>query len=231
MGENSKTSIKFWAEDDRPREKLQSKGREALSNAELLAILLGSGNSEDSAVDLAKKILSSVSDNLVELSKLNLKALQKFKGIGQVKAITIVAALELGRRRRAADVLIRNKVVTSSDAFELFAAKLEDLNHEQFWIIMLDNSARLIELKQLSTGGVTGTIVDAKLVFKMALEHGAVSIIVSHNHPSGQLKPSDQDIRITKQLVAAGKTLDINVLDHIIVAGNSYYSFADEGIL
>ena len=231
MGENSKTSIKFWAEDDRPREKLQSKGREALSNAELLAILLGSGNSEDSAVDLAKKILSSVSDNLVELSKLNLKALEKFKGIGQVKAITIVAALELGRRRRAADVLIRNKVVTSSDAFELFAAKLEDLNHEQFWIIMLDNSARLIELKQLSTGGVTGTIVDAKLVFKMALEHGAVSIIVSHNHPSGQLKPSDQDIRITKQLVAAGKTLDINVLDHIIVAGNSYYSFADEGIL
>lgn len=231
MGENSKTSIKFWAEDDRPREKLQSKGREALSNAELLAILLGSGNSEDSAVDLAKKILASVSDNLVELSKLNLKALQKFKGIGQVKAITIVAALELGRRRRAADVLVRNKIVSSRDAYELFASKLEDLNHEQFWLIMLDNGSKLIDFKQLSTGGVTGTVVDAKMVFKMALDYGAVSIIMSHNHPSGQLKPSEQDIRITKQLVAAGKTLDIKVLDHIIVAGNSYYSFADEGML
>lgn len=231
MGENSKTSIKFWAEDDRPREKLQTKGREALSNAELLAILLGSGNSEDSAVDLAKKILAAVSDNLVELSKLNLKALQKFKGIGQVKAITIVAALELGRRRRAADILIKNKIISSKDAYELFASKLEDLNHEQFWLIMLDNASRLIDFKQLSTGGVTGTVVDAKMVFKMALDYGAVSIIMSHNHPSGQLKPSDQDIKITKQLVAAGKTLDIKVLDHIIVAGNSYYSFADEGIL
>ncbi len=226
-----KTSIRFWAEDERPREKLLLKGKMALSDAELLAILIGSGNNEESAVDLCKRILKSVDDNLVELSKSDVKSLSKFKGIGEAKALSIVAALELGRRRRAAEPLQKPGIKTSRDAYEIVQSLTGDSNYEQFWVLLLNRANKLIRKECISEGGIAGTVADPKRIFKLALEHNASYIILAHNHPSGNLHPSDEDIRLTKKLKQAGEVFDIRIIDHIVAGENDYYSFADEGIL
>ena len=223
--------ITKWAESDRPREKLMLKGKNTLSDAELIAILLGSGSKKESAVDLAKKILNFVNDNLIELSKLNINDLMKFKGIGEAKAISIIAALELGKRRRGADVLERKKIKSSKDVFELFQSVLADSNYEEFWILLLNRANKIIRQVNISEGGVSGTIADPKKIFKIALENNASSIILCHNHPSGNIQPSDTDIKLTGKLKKAGETLEIHVIDHIILGEEKYYSFADEGTL
>jgi len=224
-------SIKNWADDDKPREKLIQKGRSTLSDAELVAILIGSGSKEESAVDLSKRILASVGHNLNELGKLSLKQLMQFKGIGEAKAITISAALEFGRRRRGEEFKKVDKINSSKDAFEILQPLIGELPHEEFWIIYLNNSNKVLHKEQLSKGGMTGTLVDVRLVMKLALEHGAVGCILAHNHPSGTLRPSHQDKEITKKLQLAGQALDIRVLDHLIIAQETYYSFADGEIL
>ncbi len=226
-----KTSIKNWAEDDRPREKLLLKGKHSLSNAELIAILLGSGSKELSAVDLAKKILNFLNDNLIELSKLSVTDLMKFRGIGQAKAISIIAALELGKRRRSEDVLEKEKITSSRDAFEVFQGILSDSQYEEFWMLLLNKANKIIKKINISEGGISGTVADPKKIFKLALENNASSIILSHNHPSGNIQPSDSDLKLTKKLVDAGKLLDISVLDHLIIGDEKYYSFADENML
>lgn len=224
-------SIKNWADDDKPREKLLQKGRLALSDAELIAILIGSGSKKESAVELSKRILSSAGNNLNELGRLSIKQLMGFKGIGEAKAITIAAALEFGRRRRGEDVQKVTKITGSKDAFELLQPLMGELPHEEFWILYLNNSNKVLHKEQLSKGGMTGTLVDVRLVMKHALEHGAVGLILAHNHPSGTLKPSRSDKEITKKLKTASGALDIKTLDHLIIAQNSYFSFADDGIL
>ena len=228
--EQQNFSIKNWAEDDKPREKLMLKGKSALSDAELLAILIGSGSRNESAVELSKKILASVDNNLNAIGKLTLKQLMEFKGIGEAKAITIIAALEIGRRRREEDAVTLKKISSSKSVFELMQPIIGELPHEEFWILYLNNSNKVIYKAQLSKGGITGTVVDIRLVFKMALEHNATSIILTHNHPSGKLLASDADIQITKKLKLAGQQLDITILDHIIITENGFYSFQDEGI-
>lgn len=228
---NASFSIKNWSQDDQPREKLRDKGKSALSDAELVAILIGSGSRNESAVSLCKRILASVDNNLNELGKLSLKQLMAFKGIGEAKAITIAAAMELGRRRRGEDALEKKKIASSISVFELMQPILGELPHEEFWIIYLNNSNKVIQKQQLSKGGITGTLVDVRLVLKMALELGATGIILTHNHPSGTLKPSEADKQITQKLKQAGISLDIKVLDHIIVTEKAYFSFADENIL
>lgn len=229
--ENTFFSIKNWNEDDRPREKMLQKGRIALSDAELIAILIASGSRNESAVALSQRILASAGNNLNELGKRSISDLMKFKGIGQAKAITIAAAMELGRRRRGEEALQKKKITSSSSVFEYLQPILGELPHEEFWILYLNNSNRIIKSVQLSKGGITGTVVDARLVFKDALQVGAVGIILAHNHPSGTLKPSQEDIRITKKLKTAGESLDIKVLDHLIVTEKDYFSFADENML
>ena len=224
-------SIKYWAEDDKPREKLMQKGKAALSDAELIAILIGSGSRNESAVELSKRILASVDNNLNALGKLSLQQLMQFKGIGEAKAITIAAAMELGRRRREEDGVDLKQITSSRAVFELMQPVIGELAHEEFWIIYLNNSNKVIYKSQLSKGGITGTIVDVRIVFKTALEQNAVGIILVHNHPSGNLQPSDEDKNITRQLKTAGKSLSINVLDHVIITEKGYYSFADESIL
>ncbi|UOB16365.1 RadC family protein [Abyssalbus ytuae] len=224
-------SIKNWSEDDRPREKLRQKGKDILSDAELIAILIGSGNKDESAVDLSKRILASVQNNLNSLGKLSIKQFMKFKGIGEAKAITIAAALELGRRRRAEEAIEKKKITSSLSVFELMQPVLGELPHEEFWIIYLNNSNKIIQMSQLSKGGITGTLVDVRLALKTAIEVGATSIILTHNHPSGTLKPSDADKQITKKLCTASGSLDIKVLDHLIITEKTYFSFADEGLL
>ncbi|GAB2780215.1 RadC family protein [Salinimicrobium soli] len=224
-------SIKHWAADDRPREKLLQKGRTSLSDAELLAILIGTGSPKQSAVDLCKKILSQAGNSLNELGKFTVKQLMESKGIGEAKAVTIVAALELGRRRRTEEALEKKKITSSSSVFELMQPLIGELPHEEFWIIYLNNANKVIDRFQLSIGGITGTLVDVRLALKKALEVGAVSIILSHNHPSGNLNPSSSDKQLTQKLKTAGESLDIKILDHIIVTENSYFSFADEGLL
>lgn len=223
-------SIKNWAEDDKPREKLMLKGKTALSDAELVAILIGSGSRNESAVSLSKRILSSVDNNLNALGKLSLKQLTEFKGIGEAKAITIIAALELGRRRRAEEVVELQKITSSKAVFEIMQPIIGELPHEEFWVLYLNNSNKVIYKSQLSKGGITGTVVDVRLIFKTALEHNATSVILSHNHPSGKLQASDADKEITKKLKLAGEQLDVKVLDHIIITENGYLSFQDEGI-
>lgn len=223
-------SIKNWAEDDKPREKLMLKGKQALSDAELIAILIGSGSRNESAVDLSKRILKSVDNNLNALGKLSLKQLMEFKGIGEAKAISIAAAMELGRRRREEETVELKKVTSSKAVFEIMQPIIGELPHEEFWVLYLNNSNKVIYKAQLSKGGITGTVVDVRLIFKTALEQNATSIILSHNHPSGKLQASDADLQITKKLKAAGEQLDIKVLDHIIVTENGYLSFQDEGI-
>lgn len=224
-------SIKSWSEDDRPREKLQKKGRIVLTDAELIAILIGSGNREESAVDLSKRILASVSNNLNLLGRLSITQLTKFYGIGEAKAITIIAALELGNRKRAAEVLPLEEVFSSSSIFEIMLPLIGELPHEEFWIIYLNSSNKIINKGQLSRGSITGTLVDVRLVMKTALENGAINLILSHNHPSGVLKPSDLDKQITKKLKIAAESIDIKMLDHIIVTHKGYFSFADEGMI
>jgi len=226
----SNFSIKNWAEDDKPREKLMLKGKAALSDAELVAILIGSGSRNDSAVSLSKRILVSVDNNLNALGKLSLKQLMEFKGIGEAKAITIAAALELGRRRRAEETLELKKITSSKAVFEIMQPIIGELPHEEFWVLYLNNSNKVIYKSQLSKGGITGTVVDVRLIFKTALENNATSIILTHNHPSGKLQASDADVAITKKLKLAAEQLDIKVLDHIIITETDYYSFQDEGI-
>jgi DNA repair protein RadC len=224
-------SIKNWAEDDKPREKLMLKGKSVLSDAELVAILIGSGSRNESAVDLSKRILASVDNNLNALGKLSLQQLTSFKGIGEAKAISIVAAMELGRRRRSEDALELAKITSSKAVFEIMQPIIGELPHEEFWVLYLNNSNKVLHKSQLSKGGMTGTLVDNRIVFKIAFEQNATSIILTHNHPSGKLMASDADIQITKKLKLAGQQLDIPVLDHIIITENSYYSFNDHGIL
>ncbi|SDG41664.1 RadC family protein [Psychroflexus sediminis] len=224
-------SIKNWSEDDRPREKLINKGKSSLSDAELLAILIGSGNREESAVELCKKILHSSENSLHKLAKLNLKQLQEFKGIGEAKAIGIMAALELGKRRGAEPLEEFDKITSSKDVFRIMHPFLGDLDHEQFWVLMLNNSNRVIFKFSLSKGGITATMVDTRLIFKHALAQGATALILTHNHPSGTLKPSEADKAITQKIKNAGELLDIKVLDHIIVTEKTYFSFADESLL
>lgn len=221
----------MWAEADRPREKMLLKGKAQLSDAELLAILLGSGSQHESALDLSKRILASVDNNLNALGREDLHALQKFKGVGKVKAITLTAALELGRRRQSTQLNSKPKITCSRDAFNLMHGQLADLPHEEFWMLLI-NRANLVEHKiMISKGGVAGTVVDNKIIFKQALDHLASSIVLVHNHPSTNLKPSKADLSITKKICASGKLLDIKVLDHIIIAGDSYFSFADENLI
>ncbi|GAA3772427.1 DNA repair protein RadC [Corallibacter vietnamensis] len=224
-------SIKHWSQDDQPREKLRDKGKATLSDAELVAILIGSGNKEESAVELSKRILASVGNNLNELGKLSLKQLMDFKGIGEAKAITIAAAMELGRRRRGEEALERKKITSSISVFELMQPVIGELPHEEFWIVYLNNSNKVIQKQQLSKGGITGTLVDVRLVMKNALELGATGLILAHNHPSGTLKPSEADKQLTQKMKRAGESLDIKVLDHLIVTEKAYFSFADENIL
>jgi DNA repair protein RadC len=224
-------SIKDWNEDDRPREKLLAKGKQALSDAELIAILIGSGNREESAVALSQRILSSAENHLDVLGKLSVVDLIKFKGIGEAKAISIVAAMELGRRRRSSDVLKLKKITSSHSAFEVLQPIIGDLPHEEFWILYLDNQNKILQKTQLSKGGITGTLVDVRVLFKSALQIGAVAVILAHNHPSGTLKPSNADKNITTKIRTAGESLDIKILDHLIITERAYFSFADEGLL
>jgi len=227
----SSFSIKNWSQDDQPREKLRDKGKAALSDAELVAILIGSGNRDESAVALCQRILASVDNNLSELGKLSIKQLMEFKGIGEAKAITIAAAMELGRRRRGGEALEKKKITSSKSVFELMQPIIGELPHEEFWIVFLNNSNKVIQKNQLSKGGITGTLVDVRLALKTALEVGATGIILAHNHPSGTLKPSNSDKQLTSKLHTAAQSLDIKVLDHLIITEKAYFSFADENLL
>lgn len=226
---NNGLTIKTWAEEDRPREKLSNKGKASLSDAELIAILIGSGSRKETAVALSKRILQAVENNLNDLGRCTIADLMKFKGIGEAKAISIVAALELGRRRQLSDVKERPQIKSSRDAYNVIAPILMDLVHEEFWILLLNRANRVMKRVKISSGGTSGTVVDSKVVFKAALEHTASSIILCHNHPSGNTQPSQADLDITKKLKSAGKTLDIAVLDHLIITDRGYFSFADEG--
>ncbi|MEM1324181.1 MAG: DNA repair protein RadC [Bacteroidota bacterium] len=226
---NNNLNIKAWAEEDRPREKFRNMGKKHLTDAELLAILLNTGSRAETAVGLAQRILRSVGNNLNALGKCSVKELMVFRGIGEAKAITIASALEIGRRRQLSSTVQQAQMRSSKDAYQLIAPALRDLKQEEFWILLLNRSNRFIGKTCISTGGVSGTVVDAKVIFKRAIESLASSIILCHNHPSGNLKPSLADIKITQKLKRAGDSLDIAVLDHIIITDNSYYSFADEG--
>ncbi|MFN8416052.1 MAG: DNA repair protein RadC [Cytophagaceae bacterium] len=221
--------ITSWAEDDRPREKLALKGTAALSDAELIAILLGSGTRELSALDLAKEILYHSQNNLHELARKSIPDLCKHKGIGEAKAITLVAALEIGKRRKEVEGIDRLQIKTSQEVYQYFAGDLMDLPHEEFWVLLLNRKNKIIKPIKISSGGVSGTVADPKLIFKYALEHLASSIILVHNHPSGNPNPSDADIQLTKRMVQAGNLMETPVLDHIIIAHKNWYSFADEG--
>ena len=224
-------NIKQWAEDDRPREKLISKGKSALTDAELIAILLRSGSRRETAVDLAKRILKSASDNLIELSKLSLNDLLTFQGIGEAKALSIIAALELGKRRRVSEVSEKQSIASSRDVFEYFQAAHADAPYEEFWILLLNRANKILKKVMISEGGVAGTVADPKRIFKVAIENNASAMVLCHNHPSGNLKPSEADIKLTKKLKDAGALLEINIIDHIIICEERYFSFADEGLL
>lgn len=224
-------SIKNWSESDRPREKLLLKGKESLSDAELLAILIGSGSRNESAVSLCQRILKNSDQKLNRLAKLSIQQLMDFKGIGEAKAISIVAALELGRRRRGEEAMELKKISSSQTVFEIMQPILGELAHEEFWVILLNNSNKVLHKYALSKGGITGTLVDLRLLFKDALSYGAVGIILAHNHPSGALKPSKADLTITKRIKDGAATLDLKLLDHLIITEKTYYSFADEAML
>lgn len=226
-----KLTIKSWALDDRPREKLLAKGKQALSDAELIAILIGSGNREESAVGLSKRILQSVDGNINELAKLSVEKLMTFKGIGEAKAIAIITGLELGKRRQLETALEKPKITSSKDVFHLMQPIIGDLEHEEFWVLFMNNSNKVLAKTQVSKGGLTATIVDVRLLFKRALELASVGMIVCHNHPSGKLLPSIADKQITQKIKKAGVTLDIKLLDHLIITQKAYFSFADEGLL
>jgi len=231
MAEYDKLSIKQWAVEDRPREKLLSKGIRSLSDVELIAILIGSGTREASAVDLAKQIMRSTGNNLNDLSRLGVHDLKKFKGIGEARAIAIVAAMELGRRRKLEEVRQKKQITTSRDVFDFFHPFIGDLSHEEFWVLFLSHSNRILAWKQISRGGIAGTVIDVRLILKEALENTSSSLIICHNHPSGTLQPSEADKEITKRIARAGEIMDIRLLDHIIIGDGSYFSFADENLL
>lgn len=224
-------SIKFLAEDDRPREKFLLKGKNSLSDSELLAIIMGSGSRDETAVELARRILASVNNNWHQLSLLTIKDLIKFKGIGEAKAISIATALEIGRRRAAQEIPEKPQISSSKNAYDILKLHLSDLRTEEFWAIFLNQNNKVLHISQLTQGGINQSIVDIRVLFKMALEHFSTGIIISHNHPSGNLKPSAEDITITKNIKAAGNVMNIQLLDHLIITQNSYLSFADEGIL
>ena len=227
----SKITIKSWAEEDRPREKLLNTGRRALSDAELIAILIGSGSRQESAVELSKRILHSLNNDLDKLGKLSVSELCRFKGIGEAKAISIIAALELGRRRKDTDIKEVVKIGSSKDIFELMQRYFADLNHEEFWIILLNRANKVLSRHLISKGGQAGTVADPKIIFRIALENHAASVILTHNHPSGNLKPSQADISLTQKLCSAGTMLDISVLDHLIFTDSSFFSMADQGMM
>ena len=231
MKQNTSQPIKNWATEDRPREKMLEKGREALSDAELIAILIGSGNNNESAVDLSRRILKDVNDNLIQLSQLSINDLTIYNGIGEAKAVSIAAALELGRRRRFAEAAQQPLIRNSKDAFEFFYMRIADIRHEQFWVMLLNPANRVIKIVKISDGGINGTSADPKRVFKIALENNASAMMLCHNHPSGSVKPSDADKNLTRNIVNAGKLLEIKILDHIVVGIDNYFSFADSGLL
>ncbi|WP_319499846.1 DNA repair protein RadC [uncultured Draconibacterium sp.] len=231
MGEYKKLNIKDWAVEDRPREKLLSKGPRSLTDAELIAILIGSGNIEETAVELSRRILASADNNLNELGRKNIDFLTKFQGIGEAKAVTIAAALELGKRRKEADVFNKKQISGSKDAAEYFQPMLGDLNHEEFWILLLNRGNRIIDSFMVSQGGISGTVIDVRLILKNALDKMASAIILCHNHPSGTMQASNADLNITRKIKSAAEIMDITVLDHIIVGQNNYLSLADEGML
>ncbi len=224
-------SIKFLAEDDRPREKFLLKGKSSLSDSELLAIIMGSGNRDETAIELARRILASVNNNWNQLSLLSVKDLMKFKGVGQVKAISIATALEIGRRRAGQEVPEKPVISSSRSAYEIFRNHLSDLRTEEFWAIFLNRSNKVIHFAQLTQGGINQSIVDIRVLFKTALDHFSTGIIIAHNHPSGSLQPSREDIEITKKIKIAGETMNIQLLDHLIITQNSYFSFSDDGLL
>ena len=224
------TPINQWAEDDRPREKFLLKGKSTLSDSELLAILIGSGSRNESAVQLCQRILASCENNLNTLGKMSVSQLMQFKGIGEAKAISIAAALELGRRRRAEEAVELKKITSSKAVFDIMQPIIGELPHEEFWVLYLNNSNKVIYKAQLSKGGITGTVVDIRIIFKIAFEQNATGLILSHNHPSGKLMASEADLKITKRIKEAGQTLEIQVLDHLIITENGYLSFQDEGI-
>ena len=228
---NESKSIKNWTEDDRPREKMQQKGSAALTDAELLAILISSGTREKSALDLAREVLALAHNNLREAGRLNLSELQKIKGIGEARAITICAAMELGRRRQMSDAPDRAAINTSKDAVRFLMPLLQDLNHEMFCVLYLNQACRLIKHEFLSSGGMTATVVDIRMILKNCLLNNATHIIVGHNHPSGSKKPSDADKSMTLKLREAAELMDIKLRDHIIIAGNEYLSMSDEGLV
>jgi DNA repair protein RadC len=249
--ENQKIPINFWSEDDRPREKLLTKGKTALTDAELLAILINSGNRNESAVDLCRRILQDNANSLPELARLSEKQLMTYKGIGEAIALSIVAALELGQRRRMREVTVSQKITCSKDVFEMMQPRVGELSHEEFWVILLSNanrvrkivksrdmlieerftSQKVIDTLNISKGGMTGTVLDLRILFKLALEYQATAVILVHNHPSGKLKPSHADIQLTKKVVEAGKIMDIMILDHFIITEFDYFSFADNGLI
>ena len=231
MEPEKRLTIREWAEDDRPREKLLNKGASALSHAELLAILVSSGNKEESAVELCKRILSDNHNNLNELARLSISDLEKYKGIGEAKAISIVAALEIGKRRKTSDALDRKKITQSSDLFELFEPILLDLNHEEFWVAFMNGANKVLDTKRLTQGGMRQTVVDVPMLLRMGLERSSHAIAVAHNHPSGENYPSKEDLSITQKIKTGCEAVGIRLLDHIIIAGGKYYSFADEGKL
>ncbi len=224
-------SIKNLANDDKPRERLIAKGKSTLSNVELLAILISNGTRKKSALDLAREIMKKANNSLDELARYSVKDLCKIEGIGPAKAIAIIAAIELANRRLLAIAKEKSIISSSNDAFAILRHHLQDLSHEEFWLLCLSRSGSVIAEIRISEGGVTGTVADPKIIFKHALDHLASGIVVCHNHPSGNLKPSEQDIYLTRKIKEAGKLLDINLMDHIIIANNKYFSFADEGLL
>ena len=228
---NKHLSIKAWAEDDRPREKLMTKGRQALSDAELLAILLGSGSKDETAVQLAQRILQENKNSINELAKLQLNDLKKFKGVGEAKAVTIAAALEIGRRRTDESLGEKIKISSSKHAYSVLKSRLSDLPHEEFWVLYMSRSNSVIKKECISRGGISGTVVDIRLILKPAIECLASSIILAHNHPSGNLKASQQDINLTKKTKEAAMLMDITLQDHLIIGDQAYLSFADEGML
>jgi len=227
----SKISIKAWAEEDRPREKLLGQGRRSLTDAELIAILIGSGSRDESAVELSKRILHHYKNDLNALGKASVGELSKFKGIGEAKAISIIAALELGRRRDDTETKAVEQISCSGDAYKILYPLLADLSHEEFWVILMRQSNKVIGTQLVGKGGMSNVLADPKIVFQIALEHRAASIILAHNHPSGGLKPSQSDLDLTKRMCAGGKLLEIKVFDHLIVTDEGFFSFGDEGLL
>lgn len=224
-------NIKSLAEEERPREKLLLRGKQSLSDAELLAIILGSGSKSESSITLAQRILSSVNHNWNELAKLTIRDLCKFNGVGKVKAIEIITSLEIGRRKSLQQALKKEKISSSKDAYNIFQPIIGDLMIEEFWVIYLSRSNKILSKEKISQGGITGTMVDNRLIFKHAIELNAVSLIISHNHPSGNIQPSNSDIQITHEIKKAGNLLNITLMDHLIVTQTSFFSFADENLL